>query len=402
MAVIGRPTHYDHLIAALDNDVLYTPESIWDFAMMRGLIAEVELGKNFQDYKANAIKALKMRAVRKLPSTADGYLKSPSGVQLKAYFGYRWKSTLRGRQGRAARKRVEQLEPKAPREPGFSPEDGFRLRSYLAFYAGFSHVLVSFLALAAKKMLRVQPMLLLQHYYQTNQKTALLTSLYEPRFEAYRSYIVTALAGLNGKTTVFEGHLDDILGIFLFEGDRGFFHHAGQVRCGQSLVVNGISGVLYYISTHQLVLSGGGELHSFELPAMGDWISGAQSGEQVYVYGCELEALFPNENLCATMSLSHPVTYIAGCFKVRSFAAFVETLSAVLDEAMRATTRESSWLVMLGIEGVLGPARWKKVLAQTCQRLQLELDVTKTGVMESHLIASRKHSGVWLVSPGLG
>ncbi len=94
---VGRPRKYATIIAALDDDELYSPAVIPRFAKGQGLLAPF-LTEGVSE--ARVIQRIRIAMVRlsnlhNFPDEGDGQVIIVGQAPVPAWFGWRWKSTTR-------------------------------------------------------------------------------------------------------------------------------------------------------------------------------------------------------------------------------------------------------------------------------------------------------------------
>ncbi|MCP4406171.1 MAG: hypothetical protein GY807_00085 [Gammaproteobacteria bacterium] len=92
---VGRPRKYVPLMAALDDDELYSPAVIARIAQGQGLLAPFLTEESNEDQVMQRIRIAMIRIsnLHNFPDEGDGQVRIEGQAPVPGWFGWRWKST---------------------------------------------------------------------------------------------------------------------------------------------------------------------------------------------------------------------------------------------------------------------------------------------------------------------
>lgn len=106
---VGRPKKYPHFISVLDDEVCYTPASIFANAVKCNLLSQSQM-KEFRRVRVKVRHTLARMAINyKFPREGDGRVKLPGQCLTIGWTGRRWKSTLSEQEATIARNVVFEM-----------------------------------------------------------------------------------------------------------------------------------------------------------------------------------------------------------------------------------------------------------------------------------------------------
>jgi hypothetical protein len=91
---VGRPIKYKPIIEALDEDTLYTPATIANFAFDRGLFKEVNAAKVRIQKQRIRIAMGRFSNIHAFPDEGDGMVSIKGQAPTPGWFGWRWKAVV--------------------------------------------------------------------------------------------------------------------------------------------------------------------------------------------------------------------------------------------------------------------------------------------------------------------
>ena len=87
MHLSGRPLKYAHVIEMLEDDNIYAPGTIAQFAKVSGLLPELTT----VSLARLRIAMCRLKAYHNFPEKGDGLIRMPGQQPFPAWFGWRWK-----------------------------------------------------------------------------------------------------------------------------------------------------------------------------------------------------------------------------------------------------------------------------------------------------------------------
>ena len=91
---IGRPMKYNILIEALDDDQLYTPATIVNFALANKLIKATAPQDIRLERQRIRISLGRFSNNHQFPDEGDGMVKIKGQAPIPGWFGWRWKAAV--------------------------------------------------------------------------------------------------------------------------------------------------------------------------------------------------------------------------------------------------------------------------------------------------------------------
>ncbi|CAM2009501.1 hypothetical protein [Acanthopleuribacter pedis] len=92
----GRPMKYAVIIEQLDEDDLYTPATIADFAEEIGFIDSRDPERHRLERQRVRIAMGRFSNNHKFPDEGDGFVTLRGQPPIPAWFGWRWKNAIHG------------------------------------------------------------------------------------------------------------------------------------------------------------------------------------------------------------------------------------------------------------------------------------------------------------------